>query len=411
MTGSFAIGCRQVAVCVLTLALTALITGSFSVLAVPLGQEFKPSRTVLMLAMTVVSGVSALLSPSLGRLLDRVDLRLAFTVGSVLLAAGYFAMSLAPSFTAVLAIYGVLVAPANILLGPLAATVLLSRWFVLQRGRALGFAIAGIAGGNFVFPPLIQQFVTYGGWRMAVQLVALMVLVVGLLAAALTVNRPADRGLFPDGANADPDLGEANPAAAQVPTRTILSDPSFWLIAVLVATVTAGLKGMVTNLMSMTSDAGIDPAKAALLLSIYATAAFVGKLVFAAFSDRIRPHLTMRLSLAGYGLGTIAMAFAAGNYWTLASGIVLMGLFGGLMMPMESYLIPRIYGREVVGRVGGLLNFVLLGFLLVSPPLFGLIFDRTHSYEAIFLTFAVLAVVSFLLVGFVRTERREFPAA
>ena len=56
-----------------------------------------------------------------------------------------------------------------------------------------------------------------------------------------------------------------------------------------------------------------------------------------------------------------------------------------------------------------MLNFVLLSMLLISPPLFGLIFDRTGSYEAIFFTFTALAVMAFLLVGFVRTERREPP--
>lgn len=405
----FAIGWRQVAACVLTLALTSLITSSFSLLAVPLGQEFKPSRMVLMLAMTVVSAVSALISPSLGKLLDRVNMPLAMAIGTALLAAGFMAISLAPSFSLVLAVYALLVAPANILLGPLAATVLLSRWFVRQRGKALGLAISGIALGNFFFPQIFQTFLDAWEWRVSLRALAVMTLALGLGAAAMTVNRPSDRGLFPDGADADPDRSEASPAAAQVATMTILRDPTFWLIAALVATVTAGLKGMVTNLGTLSHDAGIDARSGALLLSTYAASGFVGKLVFAAFADRLRPHLTMRASLAGYALGTVAMAFAAGNYAALAGGVALMGFFGGMMMPMESYLIPRIYGRAIVGRVGGMLNFVLLAFLLVSPPLFGLIFDRTGSYEAIFLTFTTLAVLAFLLVGFVRTERREPP--
>lgn len=406
MATNFATGWRQVGACCLTLALTALITSSYSVLAVPLGQEFKPSRMVLMLAMTVVSAVSALISPPLGKLLDRMNIRIAMGAGSVLLAGGFVAISIAPSFNLILAVYGLLVAPANILLGPLAATVLLSRWFVKRRGTALGFAIAGIAMGNFFFPPLIQQFLDAWEWRVALRALALVVLAVGFAAAALAVNRPADRGLFPDGADAEPDLGEASIKATTIPTSTILKDPSFWLIAILVATVTAGLKGMITNLITMATDVGIEASAAALLLSAYAASGFIGKLGFAAFADRLRPHLTMRVSLAGYGLGAVAMAFAGSSYAAMIGGVALMGFFGGMMMPMESYLIPRLFGREIVGRVGGLLNFVLLSFLLISPPLFGLIFDRTGSYQAIFLTFAVLAVISFFLVRFLRTEPR-----
>lgn len=404
MAGKFAVGWRQVAACVLTLALTALITGSYSILAVPLAQEFKPSRQVLMLAMTVISAVSAVISPSLGKWLDKADLRIAVGLGTMLLAGGYVAISMAPSFNAILAIFGLLIAPANILLGPLAATVLLSRWFVHRRGRALGIAIAGIAAGNFFFPPIIQQFLNTHDWRAAVQLMAGMVMVLGLIAASLTVNRPSDRGLYPDGADREPDLSEASPAAASVPTMTILKDPSFWMIGIVVATVTAGLKGMVTNLGLMANDAGIEKQAAALLLSAYALSAFVSKLCFAAFADRVRPHLTMGFSLLGYGAGTVIMALAGDSYWALVTGVSAMGFFGGMMMPMESFLIPRLYGRDVAGRVGGLLNFLLLSFLLVSPPLFGFIFDRTGSYQAIFLSFAIMAVISLALVRFIRTE-------
>lgn len=406
MAGKFAIGWRQVAACVLTLALTALITNSYSILAVPLGEEFKPSRMVLMLAMTVVSAVSAVISPSLGKWLDRANLRLAAAIGTVLLALGYVAISLAPSFNLVLLVYGLLVAPASTLLGPLAVTVLLSRWFVKRRGTAIGIAIAGIAAGNFVFPPLIQSILLGQDWREALRLVALIVLVLGLIAASLIVNRPAERGLFPDGADAEPDAAEANPLAAKIPTRTIIGDPSFWLIGIVVATVTAGLKGMVTNLGSLAHDVGIDKQAAAMLLPYYAISGFVAKLFFAGFADRVRPHLTMAGSLLGYALGNVIMAFAGGSYLTLVCGVALMGFFGGMMIPMESYLVPRLFGREISGRVGGLLNLLMLSFLLVSPPLFGLIYDMTGSYRAIFLFFAGLGAVSIVLSRFIRTEPR-----
>jgi MFS family permease len=407
MKGNFAVGWRQVAACVVTLALTALITGSYSILAVPLGEEVKPSRMVLMLAMTVVSAVSGVLSPSIGKWLDRANLRTAAVIGTVLLTLGYLAISFAPSFNAVLAVYGLLVAPASTLLGPLAVTVLLSRWFVTRRGAAIGIAIAGIAGGNFIFPPLIQAILSEHEWRVALRFVAVIVLVLGLAASSLIVNRPADKGLFPDGADAEPDVDEANPNAAQIPTRTILGDPSFWLIGIVVATVTAGLKGMVTNLGSLANDVGIDRQSAAMLLPCYAVSGFVAKLCFAAFADRIRPHMTMAGSLVGYGLGTVVMAFAGGSYATLVLGVALMGFFGGMMIPMESYLIPRLFGREIAGRVGGLLNLLMLCFLLVSPPLFGLIFDMTGSYRVIFLVFAGLAAVSIVLSRFIRTEPRK----
>ena len=79
--------------------------------------------------------------------------------------------------------------PALIALGAVgaagvAATVLLSRWFVKRRGTAMGIAIAGVAMGSVVYPPIVQFLIDHHPWREALRLVAL-VLLVGTLPAAL----------------------------------------------------------------------------------------------------------------------------------------------------------------------------------------------------------------------------------
>ncbi len=86
----------------------------------PLAAEFGPSRFVLMLAMTVMSLVSGLISPVLGSLMDRVSLRKIVLAGAGFMVAGYLALSFAPSFNAVLAIFALLIAPANVLMGMMA---------------------------------------------------------------------------------------------------------------------------------------------------------------------------------------------------------------------------------------------------------------------------------------------------
>ena len=201
MPSSFAVGWRQVAACFMLLAAAGMVASTYSLVAVPLAQEFQPSRMVLMLTMTVMAAASAVLMPVLGNLMDRFSVRILMVTGSVLLASGYVAISLATSFNQVLLIFGVLVAPANVLMGPLAATVLLSRWFERQRGRAIGFAIAGIAAGGFTFPMIIQGLLDTHQWREALQLLGLVIAVWTIPAALLVVDHPSDRGLHPDGAS------------------------------------------------------------------------------------------------------------------------------------------------------------------------------------------------------------------
>lgn len=407
MASSFAPGWRQVGVGFMLLAATGMVASTYSIVAVPLAREFRPSRTVLMLAMTVLSGTSAVLAPLLGTLMDRLPLRRLMLAGGLCLAAGYAAISLTTSFTQVLIVFGVLIAPANVLIGPVAVTVLLSRWFAQKRGRAVGIAIAGISAGGFCFPFIIQAFLDANDWRAALRLLSLVLLAWTVPAAMLVIDRPADRGLNPDGASEPPLQTREELARAPISAREVLSDPTFWILAVTVSIVTAGLKGTITNLAPLAIDTGIAASDAAALISVYAACGFIAKLNFAALSDRLGARTLMYVSLAGFSAGMACMTQAAGGYWVIAIGIALTGLFGGLMVPAESYLAPRVFGQRAVGRAMGLLSGTILLAMLATPPIFGLIFDLFGSYTGVFWTFSGLALLATTWVRTIRLHPRQ----
>jgi MFS family permease len=403
---NFTIGWRQVGICFMLLGAAGMIASTYSIVAVPLAREYRPSRTVLMTAMTVLSGTCAVLSPLLGRLMDRMSLRTLMVGGGLLLGAGYAALSLTTSFMQVLVIFGVLIAPANVLLGPVAATVLLSRWFTNRRGRAMGIAIAGIAAGGFFYPMIIQGLLDAHQWRQALQLLSLVLIAWTVPVALLVVNRPEERGLHPDGAAAALVETRAAASAAPISASEVLRDPAFWMIAVTVAIVTSGMKGMVTNLAPLAIDTGVTASVAATLVSVYSACSFVSKLSFAALSDRLGPRPLMYIALGGFSVGMVCLTQARAGYGTVALGVAIVGLFGGLMVPMESYLAPRVFGRRGVGRAMGLLSGVILVALLATPPLFGLIFDLTGRYNGIFWTFGALALLALLWVRGIRLHPR-----
>ncbi|MDE2403512.1 MAG: MFS transporter [Sphingomonadales bacterium] len=414
MTGTdagFAPGWRQVWAGLAFLTVTTMIATSYSVIAVPLGEQFHPTRMVLMMAMTVMAAMSALLAPLLGWLMDRRSLRTMLGIGSALIALGYLALGHVASFAQVLVVFAVLIAPANVLIGPVAITVLLSRWFVRQRGKALGIAISGIGLGGFVFPPLIQQLLNHFGWRGAMQALALILVVVLAPAVLAVIDHPRERGLHADGADADVAAAQARAEGPELPWRGILSDPSFWLLALVVSIVTAGMKGTVTNLMPIALDQHVGKDAASLLISVYSGSAFIGKLGFAWLADRFDPRRLLIASLSGFALGCAIMLKADAGYVAIALGVGVIGLLGGLMVPLQSLLTPRIFGARVAGRAGGALSMVTLVALLSTPPLFGAIFDHTGSYFAIFVVFAGLAVAAALLVApRMRLHPRDLPS-
>lgn len=411
MNGSFAVGWRQVVICFLLLSAVSMIAATYSIVAVPLAKEFQPTRAVLMLAMTVLSAMSAILSPLLGNLMDRFSVRTLMVAGGLLLSSGYAAISLAPTFNVVLAVFAVLIAPANVLIGPVAATVLLSRWFAERRGLAIGIAIAGISAGAFAFPFIIGGLLGGHEWRVALRLLALVLLAWTVPAALLVVDRPSLRGLNPDGAAQPSEQAVAEMSRAPVTARELFTDPAFWLIAVTVAIVTSGMKGMITNLSQLAIDNGISPGNAAYLISIYAVGGFLAKFTFALLADRGGPRRLMAMSLTGFAVGLAMLTQAHFGYAAIAAGVFIIGLFGGLMVPTESYLAPRVFGQRAVGKAMGLLSGTILIALLSTPPLFGFISDVTGSYSAIYWTFAGFAIAALLWLPLIRLHPREQAAS
>ncbi len=407
MPASFAIGWRQVGACFMLLAASGMIAVTYSLVAAPLAREFEPSRAVLMLAMTFMSGACALLSPLLGAVMDKISLRALMIAGGLLLGLSYAALSLAANFTQILLIFAFLVAPANVLIGPVATTVLISRWFAKRRGMATGIAIAGISAGGFFFPMIIQGLLDANQWRDALRLLGIILVAWTVPAALLVVDRPSDRGLNPDGDSAPPEMAREELAPAPISPFAVLSDPAFWMIAGTVAIVTSAMKGMITNLAPLAIDTGIKASDAAFLISIYSGCSFIAKLNFAALADSVGPRALMSWALIGVAAGLACLTLATLGYGVIALGVGLIGLFGGLMVPAESYLAPRVFGQRGVGRAMGLLSGVILLALLSTPPLFGLIFDLTGSYTGIFWTFCGLALAALLWVPRIRLHPRE----
>ena len=405
----FIAGWRQLAICFLLLCASGMVASTYSLVAVPLYREFQPTRMVLMLSMTVMAGVSAVLMPVLGNLFDRFSVRKLMVLGGICLASGYASISFTTSFNQVLVIFAVLMSLANVLIGPLAATVLLSRWFERKRGRAIGIAIAGISAGGFFFPLIIQGLLDAYHWREALRLLSLVIVFLTIPAALLVVDRPADCGLHPDGLAEPSEQARKEMSIAPISARAILTDPAFWMIAAAIAVVTSGMKGMITNLAPLALDAGIAATDAAYLISIYAGSSFVAKMLFATFSDKLGPRALMFASLGGFAAGMACLTQAHLGFGAIALGVAIVGLFGGMMVPTESYLAPRVFGQRAVGRALGLLSGTILVALLSTPPLFGFIFDVTGSYKAIFWCFSGLAIAALFMIPAIRLHTKQQP--
>lgn len=366
---------------------------AYSVIAEPLKASFEPSNMVLMLSITVTSLASGLLSPSLGAAIDRFSIRKLMLLGVALVAAGFFLLSLSGSMIQVLLVYAACMAAASVLLGPIATSTLLARWFTHKRAMAMGIAASGSAIGGLIFPPLLQLLIDTLEWRLALQVFAALILVVSLPPIALlAVDRP-DR---------DPGTAAAkqNPTVPAIPVTQALKDPIFWVIVLIIGALFSGPIAIISNLIQMVGGKGVVAAQGALLISVFSASNFAGKLIFAGIADRLHRTLLLVCTLLGVGLGVLGLANAS-TFSLLAIYCAVTGLFAGFTTPLWSLILSQVYGSDVLGKMMGLMSLCIMPLTLTSPPLFGWVFDISGSYNNALLGYAVFLALALPLTKIV----------
>lgn len=403
-------GICQVFVAAIVQAVSAAtVFTAYSVIAVPLQAAFEPSRMVLMFGITAVTLVSGISSPLLGRAIDRYSLRGLMLLGAVMLSIGLFLLSLAQSMVQVIAVYAVCFSVSVVIMGPMAASSLLVRWFHRRRGLMIGIAGSGTAIGGLIIPPLLQVLIDEYSWRTALQIFSVIAFFLTVpVIALLAVNRPSDKGLSVDGQAASAESHEQQQSYEPVTAGTLLRYPGFWFLAILLSLVFSGATAFSSNLMPLVVDAGVDTTRGALLLSIFAGAGFAGKLTCAGVLDHAAGRWVFAFILGGVAFGIFGFIVAE-SYWILAMATLAIGFFSGGASPLWSVLLAKIYGPQNFGRVMGLMSPLIMPGTLLAPPLFGYVFDRTGSYDYAFIGYIVLLVVGILFFLPQLQEKRFAP--
>jgi predicted MFS family arabinose efflux permease len=392
-------GWWQVVVAMLVQAASAgAVFTAFSIIAVPLQATFDSSRAGVMMAITVSLLVIGVMNPLIGAAMDRYPLRSLLLIGAASLVMGFFALSFTANLTQAVSVYAVFMAVGMVLLGPLAASTLLARWFQRRRGFAMGIAASGAALGGLVLPPILQALIDAFEWRPALRIFAGLLFLITIPAIMLlTIDRPADRNLFPDGDRVTVSGATPRPEPARLQSAaSALRNPNFWFITVVLGLIFAGSTALSANLVPLVIEKGITAERAALLLSILSMGSFVGKMAFAGVGDRVDLRLTLGIGLVLQTLGLFGF-LRAGDYPFLVAASFVFGLAIGSALPIWGFAVARTFGAANIGRVMGLMTTVVTGFNLSAPLLFGLSFDRTGNYNAALTATMVLLVIA---IGF-----------
>src|SRR2546430_2854527 len=171
----FFYGWLIVVVTFVTMAIGVNARTAFSLLFPPVIAEFGWDRGVTAGAFSFGFVVSGIMSPLIGRLMDRFGPRAVMELGVVLMGGG---MLLAPLTTQPWHLYltiGVMVGAGSVCLGYSGQSLFLPNWFIRRRGLAMGLAFAGVGIGSGALLPWGQHMIEQTGWGPACAAVGLFV--------------------------------------------------------------------------------------------------------------------------------------------------------------------------------------------------------------------------------------------
>jgi MFS family permease len=396
-----------IAVTFVTMAIGVNARTSFSLFFPPIVDEFGWERGITAGAFSFGFLVSAVVSPLIGRAMDRFGPRAVMELGVALMAAG---LLLAPLTTQPWHLYltiGVLVGAGSICLGYSGQSLFLPNWFNRRRGLAMGLAFAGVGIGSITLLPWVQHMIEQTGWRTACTAMGIVVLVVLAPINLLLRKRPQDIGLEPD--------GDAAPSASTVPVSNVV-DPVWagvdWTLSRAVRTARfwwialgyfCGLYIWYAVQVHQTKyllDIGFTPNVAVWALGAVSLLGIPGQIALGHLSDRVGREWIWAASCTGFAICFAALV--ALKYFPTLPLVYLMvltqGALGYGLTSIMGAVVVEIFQGKHYGSIFGTIMLAALAGGAAGPWVTGALHDLSGNYTLAFVIGIGVSVLSAIAI-------------
>lgn len=363
---------------------------AFGAFIVPWEESFQVSRGTVATISLVSYLIYGFAQPLVGRITARFDLPRLFAFGVVIISIGLLLTALSNSFWAALVAYGVVASIGFGIAASVVASVLISRWFVAQRGFAFGILEAGFGAGQLVLAPASLFAIAQFGWEATTMALAVLLIVVVVpMVLVFLRNDPADVGLEP--------LGGPDPLAHEGDEDRglgFLRRREFWYLAVPFFVCGITTTGMVdTHLIPFSHDHGNSQAITSAAIGALALFNIIGTAGSGLLVDTYDPRRMLGWLYAVRGVSLVVVLWLNEGFWLVHFGI-LFGLVDFATVAPTQTLVSKYFGPRSLGFIFGL----VLGAHQIGSALGawvpGWLFDMTGSYTISFTGAAATLIVA-----------------
>ena len=359
-------------------------------------EELQLTRTEVGFLSTIMNGSVVMVAIAAGRAADFLGERLIIAYGSI--ASGLIIMGMNwvgsfPTLLPVLFLSGLATATST----P-AGSKAVAGWFPQnERGTAMSLRQMGIPLGGALAAVMLPPLALRIGWRLALAVSGLLTIGMGLLALRF-YQEPAASSLHKE-------------KAARLGIRELLRRSDIWAGIIYVFILAGGQWCMLFYLeLYLKETLGFPITLAAGMLALGQICGVGGRIVWGLVSDRLlfgrrRPVLLLVTFLAILTtLGTSQFSPRT-PFWMVFLVVALLGMtllgWNGVYLA----LLAEQVGIHGAGMAIGLSNTGAFLGIVMLPPIFGFVVDRSHSYRQAWFILAGLVLIALLALRWLKEDK------
>ena len=362
------------------------IRHGFGLWLLPITQERGWSRETFSFAMAIQNIAWGLAGIFAGMMADKFGALRVLVTGAAVYALGLCGMALAPTT-------GLFVASAGVLIGVAQAGTTYAVIFGIigrnvpadKRSWAMGVAAAAGSFGQFLMVPVEGYLISHFGWQEALLLLGLASLMI--MPLALGLREPGFAG---------------GPMAARDQTivqalREALRYPSFQMLTAGYFVCGFQVVFIGVHMPSYLKDHGLQPQVASYALALIGLFNVVGTYAVGVLGQRMRKSLILSIIYLARAVAISVFLLAPltpASVYVFAS---VMGLLWLSTVPATTAAVAQIFGISHLSMLGG---FIFLSHQVGSflgAWLGGILYDRTGSYDLVWVIAIGLGVFAALI--------------
>ena len=371
-----------------------------NVIAPAVAERLGVDRTIILNMNTVAGIVGVIIAIIAGQLNQRIGPAKVAAGCLILAGLGHIATGNAVSvpmyLIAMCCVGGGLSAGSFVGIGTLVAM-----WFPRKQGQAMSVVAMGSNFGTMVFVPLLTVLVGSLGIAVSSVICGVVAAVVGVIGAVMLRNTPQERGLYPD--NVTEAEFKANYAAA-APEE----DPHGWTVGKLLCTKETWLcvlstgflmlvqMGIMTQLVALNMEVGMNQALATGVMSAIAVIGVIGSVIIG--------RIVFKLGIKKAGVMTAVLYVVAllcnisGIMPLVWISLVIIGFLGAAAPNLMNSIPGSVFGRVGYAKVNSVVFPITNIIFMCNFAVNGIVQGLFHSISAVYIVFAVLALISLFLI-------------